>query len=198
MEPSPVCRVCFEDEADTDKLIAPCRCKGSSKYIHQACLRTWLMTQMRERIEAKCEVCKYLFNVEVKEIKKCDPRTSMKTNPYFICYFCTLLMIIAILVVILMMIIQKKYVDPKKNVGYFIGVLTIFLFGVLCSLVIVFKLIKGLCFVKYYDEYKIFPFKEDDLDLNTTNILNSIYRVESSPYEIGVRRAEDLERDGLR
>ena len=193
-----MCRVCFEDEADADKLITPCRCKGSSKFIHRECLKTWLMSQMRERLEARCEVCKYLFNVEIKEIKKCDPRTSIKTNPHFICYFCTLLLIIAILVVILMMIIQKKYVDPKKNVGYFIGVLTIFMFAVFCSLVIVFKLIKGLCFVKYYDEYKISPYKEDELDLNTTNILNSIYRVESSPYEAAGRRGEDLERDGLR
>ena len=192
MELTFVCRICFEDEPDADKLVTPCRCKGSSKYIHKECLRTWLISQMKERLEGRCEVCKYLFNVEVKEIKKCDPKSSIRTNPHFVCYFATLVLSIGILVAILMMIIQKKYVDPGKNVGYFIGVLSIFLFAVFCALVIVFKLVKGLCFVKYLDEYKIFPYKEDEVELNTTNILNSIYRVESNNYDLGIRRGEDL------
>ena len=192
MELSLVCRFCFEDEPDAEKLVTPCRCKGSSKYIHKECLRTWLVSQMKERLEGRCEVCKYLFNVEFKEIKKCDLKSSIRTNPQFVCYFCTLFLSIAILVGILMIIIDKKYVDPGENVGYFIIVLSIFMFAVVCALIVAIKMIKGFCYVKYVDQYKIFPFKEDELDLNTTNILNSIYRVDSSTNDAVARRGEDL------
>lgn len=34
------CRICF-DENDNDELIAPCRCNGTSKYVHRKCLNKW-------------------------------------------------------------------------------------------------------------------------------------------------------------
>lgn len=37
-----VCRVC--QEVDNGKLIAPCDCNGSVKYIHEACLEKWIRT----------------------------------------------------------------------------------------------------------------------------------------------------------
>lgn len=36
------CRICFEGEIDeSDPLIAPCLCNGTSKYIHLSCLNNW-------------------------------------------------------------------------------------------------------------------------------------------------------------
>ena len=33
------CRICFETESDINPLIYPCKCSGSMKYIHEACLK---------------------------------------------------------------------------------------------------------------------------------------------------------------
>jgi len=51
------CRICLEDESDIDKLISPCRCSGSSKYVHLDCLQTWRRTSRGGIGENKCMEC---------------------------------------------------------------------------------------------------------------------------------------------
>jgi hypothetical protein len=56
----------------------------------------------------------------------------------------------------------------------------IFSFALICSLSIMFKLIKGIFFVEIEKSLKIFPIKQETIDLNTTIIVNSLHRVDSS------------------
>jgi len=51
------CRICLEDENDINKLISPCRCSGSSKYVHLDCLQTWRRTSRGGIGENKCMEC---------------------------------------------------------------------------------------------------------------------------------------------
>lgn len=37
-----LCRICLCDDGNSD-LISPCQCKGSTGYIHENCLKTWLL-----------------------------------------------------------------------------------------------------------------------------------------------------------
>lgn len=58
------CRICFESEtADSqdpaNPLITPCKCSGSSKYVHRQCLAQWRTTNHRADASYQCEVCKY-------------------------------------------------------------------------------------------------------------------------------------------
>ncbi|PVH65564.1 hypothetical protein PAHAL_1G026200 [Panicum hallii] len=39
----PQCRICLDNEGDD--LIAPCRCKGTQKYVHRSCLDNWRSTK---------------------------------------------------------------------------------------------------------------------------------------------------------
>lgn len=67
------CRICFEGEEDVTKgfLICPCRCDGSLKHIHEECLKTWLVQRDSEEnrltIGATCEICNYLYHIEVEK-----------------------------------------------------------------------------------------------------------------------------------
>lgn len=46
---------------DGDRLINPCRCKGSVKYVHEGCLKLW----MNENPDAwKCDRCHYQYRME--------------------------------------------------------------------------------------------------------------------------------------
>jgi hypothetical protein len=38
------CRICLDNEGDD--LIAPCRCKGTQKYVHRSCLDNWRSTKV--------------------------------------------------------------------------------------------------------------------------------------------------------
>ncbi|XP_062218120.1 uncharacterized protein LOC133918311 isoform X3 [Phragmites australis] len=40
----PQCRICLDNEGDD--LIAPCRCKGTQKYVHRSCLDNWRSTKV--------------------------------------------------------------------------------------------------------------------------------------------------------
>ncbi|KAJ0234139.1 hypothetical protein HA466_0276790 [Hirschfeldia incana] len=48
-----LCRICRSPKEPGNPLRYPCLCRGSIKYVHQNCLRTWL----RRRGKKKCEVC---------------------------------------------------------------------------------------------------------------------------------------------
>jgi E3 ubiquitin-protein ligase DOA10 len=49
----PQCRVCLE--SDNEKMCAPCKCRGSSKFIHTKCLTEMRMSNLLFR--DKCTVC---------------------------------------------------------------------------------------------------------------------------------------------
>ena len=51
---SPItCRICLES-SDEESLIAPCRCNGSSKFVHRDCLQQWIDVKKKKQ----CECCR--------------------------------------------------------------------------------------------------------------------------------------------
>ena len=51
------CRYCYNIE--DENLITPCRCSGSSKYVHKSCLEKWLTMKNRN----ECEICKAKYKI---------------------------------------------------------------------------------------------------------------------------------------
>ena len=64
----PSCRICFEETDSSDNpLLYPCRCDGTSKYVHLNCLNEWRFSNtefnsMEKRI--KCMECKFNYVIE--------------------------------------------------------------------------------------------------------------------------------------
>ena len=50
------CRLCFGGE-DDGKLVQPCACRGSAKFIHRRCLEKWRRTSPREDAAYRCGQC---------------------------------------------------------------------------------------------------------------------------------------------
>jgi len=50
------CRICYDDDKQ-EKLINPCKCDGSIKFVHQSCLEKWIETSKRD----DCPQCKYKY-----------------------------------------------------------------------------------------------------------------------------------------
>lgn len=69
----PACRICFETEtSDKDKLISPCKCIGSSKYIHTQCLNQWRSSNnYSSEARTICMECKYAY--KIKTLRKPEP-----------------------------------------------------------------------------------------------------------------------------
>ncbi|GBB85141.1 hypothetical protein RclHR1_01170025 [Rhizophagus clarus] len=62
----PTCRICRSDEPKS--LIAPCKCKGTVKYVHRTCLMQWrkrLVSIKSDNMELDtCTLCKFRYNVK--------------------------------------------------------------------------------------------------------------------------------------
>ena len=48
------CRICLEEEDNLELLISPCRCSGTSKYVHRECLRKWRYQDINAPGFSKC------------------------------------------------------------------------------------------------------------------------------------------------
>ncbi|KAM3938775.1 E3 ubiquitin-protein ligase MARCHF1 isoform 2-T2 [Leptodactylus fuscus] len=57
-----VCRICHCEGDDENPLITPCRCIGTLRFVHQACLHQWIKSSDTRC----CELCKYDFVMETK------------------------------------------------------------------------------------------------------------------------------------
>ena len=60
MEDVKICRICFEDN---NELISPCRCSGTSKWIHLECLQKWRFTSTNPNSVIKCSTCNTKYNI---------------------------------------------------------------------------------------------------------------------------------------
>lgn len=38
------CRICMNEE-ETSRFISPCLCKGTSEFLHEECLKMWILEQ---------------------------------------------------------------------------------------------------------------------------------------------------------
>lgn len=52
-----ICRFCQCEGSDDNKLVHPCKCRGSVKWVHEECLRNWL----RQSHKIRCELCGYKY-----------------------------------------------------------------------------------------------------------------------------------------
>ncbi|GLC59278.1 hypothetical protein PLESTB_001469500 [Pleodorina starrii] len=55
------CRICMDDESDpvTNPLINPCKCSGTTKYVHRQCLLKWRTMKAGTQAHYRCEICHY-------------------------------------------------------------------------------------------------------------------------------------------
>ncbi|BFZ58248.1 hypothetical protein PYCC9005_005310 [Savitreella phatthalungensis] len=56
------CRICLGGPADGDRLISPCRCRGTSRYVHLSCLNEWRRASRNNASFYRCDQCRYHYH----------------------------------------------------------------------------------------------------------------------------------------
>jgi putative AlgH/UPF0301 family transcriptional regulator len=60
-----VCRVCYEGDERRSRLVSPCACRGTSRHIHEHCLRSWQkVAKSRSALVEHafvCQICKTYY-----------------------------------------------------------------------------------------------------------------------------------------
>lgn len=61
------CRICLGTTdnrlSQEGKLISPCLCKGTSRYIHLGCLQTWREMSPKKESSYRCDTCHYHYSL---------------------------------------------------------------------------------------------------------------------------------------
>lgn len=55
------CRICFEEETIDEPFISPCRCSGTSKFVHRKCLEQWRYQSDNRDSYEMCMECRYHY-----------------------------------------------------------------------------------------------------------------------------------------
>lgn len=76
------CRICFEEETAELPFIWPCRCKGTSKYVHESCLERWRYENIDNPAFEICMECRYKYRFSHEY--PCEFHSQLPVNLCFI------------------------------------------------------------------------------------------------------------------
>ncbi|OMJ83438.1 hypothetical protein SteCoe_15604 [Stentor coeruleus] len=170
-----LCRICFEHENESNPVICPCRCNGTMKYIHEECLKSWIISQSRDLYEFSCDICKATLDMEFryKTVLSCknfeDECLKIVIFPFIIFLVCTVFGIIVAYT-------AKGVVKDKLSLSekiYLSIVIATCVIMILVLLIIFIKSIRAGCCTRKMASWKIKPYhitEERDRTIITENI----------------------------
>jgi len=74
---SSVCYICYEEDSEDNPLLAPCQCKGDTKYVHYNCVQHWALKGREDQVCLQtstidgvscCTICKSPYKSEVRSV----------------------------------------------------------------------------------------------------------------------------------
>lgn len=152
-----ICRICLETEICSDKFIRPCKCSGSVKFVHEECLKSWLVSLNKELDGSKCEICstQYKMNFVIK--RKCLPKESCKNGGAH-CFFIPILLTVIVMLVIIIYLLAQKYFNKHSSTeqkSYTIALTFVCAIAAFIMLGLIFNSLKEACFTPKMESWKI-------------------------------------------
>ena len=147
-EEDKTCRVCFETGTVSMKLISPCKCTGSVKYIHEECMKTWIVSQYEDIEEVKCEICKTPLLMEFKIGRKCSPKMSCQEGVSQ-CMFIPLLFSVLAMLGLIIYLLADTYLEEaadNEERGYTIALLVTCIISSIVVIALMAHAFKESCF----------------------------------------------------
>ena len=139
------CRICFAED-NTEGLIAPCKCQGSSQYVHELCLRDWLVSKYEDFEGAACEVCQRAYSLKINHFYKIS--SPCRSPASFIEFIIFLLALSFLLLFGAILSYFAERFSSTKEASYFLTVLFGLLVMVTLGIITAHKLKKS-CIQKY-------------------------------------------------
>lgn len=152
------CRICMDPDTKDRPLITPCKCSGTVKYIHEECLKTWIISQEGDIDEGQCELCKTKFLMEFKIGRKCSPKESVKNgwSPFI---YLPILFAVMVMLFLVIYLLAERYINisqGRNEKGYTIALMVTCGISGLVLLLLIVNTLKEICFVTKLDEWHIF------------------------------------------
>lgn len=152
-----VCRICLDSDSDRSGFIHPCKCSGTMKYVHEECLKTWLVSRAAEISGSQCELCstKYLMKILVK--RKCAPREACNGGAAH-CLFIPILVAVKVMLFIIVYLLADRYLNSSSTAeqkAYTIALSITCLIAEIIIIALMVNSIKEACYAARMEEWKI-------------------------------------------
>ncbi|CAK64362.1 unnamed protein product (macronuclear) [Paramecium tetraurelia] len=178
-----ICRICLED-GQMNAFIKPCECKGSIQYVHEDCLKTWLLRNHKiDEIAANrvfCELCKKSFDCEVQFEQKYEFSQLLripKNQKYCLLSFLILSLFLYGLGITLGVII---YENENFIIACIIGIVLSFFIGLIIQILLLALVMEIISITKVL-RWNINEFKVAQKTLKLKLDKKRIYKSNSAP-----------------
>ena len=153
-----ICRICMEPESKDLCLITPCKCSGSVKYIHEECLKTWIISQEGDIDDAQCELCHTPFIMEFKIGRQCAPGESVK-NGWSPLIYLPVLIAVMLMLFLVIYLLANRYINISQgntDQGYTVALMVTCGISGMVLFLLITNTLKELCFVMRLEAWHIF------------------------------------------
>ena len=149
------CRICLD--VGTESLIFPCLCSGTSKFAHESCLKTWILSKFSEVSLSRCEICKFPYNIQKRTIRECNPKKGMHKEFLCCCMIPILCLILIVMGIILFFVIAYR-INLNSDREHSIILIAICLMPLLGSGTILGVALYKVCLVTSLKDWAIFSY----------------------------------------
>lgn len=176
------CRICFDNNTTENPFITPCRCAGSVKFVHEECLKTWILSQETDLSTSECEVCKVKYKMKFVIKTKCDPNEACKMH-------CSRALSLPLLVVVLSVLILVIYIlsyrlateSTNESVqGYSAAIIIICLASGVVVVLLIYNAIKSSMCLSKLASWTILSQQFNEGSISTEAALNEEHSVNLS------------------
>jgi hypothetical protein len=164
----PICRICFDVQSSDHALITPCKCTGSVKYIHEDCLKVWLLSKQTDLKTVTCELCMAKYGMRFKFELKFAPCSDCDENIAH-WFFMPLLISVFTMLVLIICVITAKIDVVKEEKKFTVVLLVTCALSCLMIMYLFVTSIKEAVFVEEVCEWHILSVTSQDsgLDIST-------------------------------
>lgn len=141
-----ICRICLENIPEN--LISPCNCKGTSAYIHESCLKKWIMLNYKSNSDLKCEICGHEYKLITKYYWTINLNRGLDEN-FKCCISIPILLSIFIAMIIVDIILTLSHIIRFDKI-----ILSSTLIIISCALLTLASLVLLILFIKAALIYK--------------------------------------------
>jgi hypothetical protein len=158
-----ICRICLEAETSSNKFVAPCFCTGSVKYIHEECLKTWIVSQAGDCSICVCELCGYIFKMEFIIKLQCSCKYAL-TEGLSQCLFIPMMVIVLCMLCLILFLLVDKFIqgeNVKEERNYLVTLFFTCFISLLVILYLITQAFREACCVERIEAWHILSRPQD-------------------------------------
>ena len=166
------CRICLISfSTEKNNLVRPCKCSGSIKYIHEECLKTWIVSQEKMLDNNQCNICHTKYQMTYNLKRRCRVIEAIRTK-FVKCLFIPIIIAVMIILLLISFLLAQNFFLSSNNSQYQVSAAALAITCTLSGITLIFVSINAIrqtCYTERIEDWRIFSInvsEEEKKDLS--------------------------------